>query len=186
MTASEKEKMLAGELYLSTDPQLQPALAEAQTYLRRLNTIPNEDTQLRRALLEVLLGSIGDGTQLKSPFSCDYGRHIRIGRNGFVNYGCVFLDCNFIEIGDDAQIGPGVHIYTAFHPLDPNTRRSGLEGAKPVTIGNNVWLGGCCVLCPGVSIGDNTVIGAGSVVVRDIPANKLAVGNPCRVVRPLT
>jgi len=96
----------------------------------------------------------------------------------------VFLDCNFIEIGDDAQIGPGVHIYTAFHQLDSSTRRSGLEGAKPVTIGNSVWLGGCCVVGPGVSIGDNTVIGAGSVVVRDIPANKLAVGNPCRVVRP--
>lgn len=99
MTVSEKEKMLASELYLSTDPQLQSALAEAQTYLRRLNTIPNEDTQLRRALLEVLLGSIGGGTQLKSPFSCDYGRHIRFGSNGLVNYGCVFLDCNFIEIG---------------------------------------------------------------------------------------
>ena len=124
MTVSEKEKMLAGELYLSTDPQLQSALAEAQTHLRRLNA------HLRRAQLELLLGSIGDGTQLKSPFSCDYGQHIRIGRNGFVNYGCVFLDCNFIEIGDDAQIGPGVHIYTAFHPLDSNTRRSGLEGAK--------------------------------------------------------
>lgn len=186
MPVSEKEKMLSGELYLSTDQQLQSALAEAQTHLRRLNTIPNEDTHLRRTQLELLLGSIGDGTQLKSPFSCDYGQHIRIGRNGFVNYGCVFLDCNFIEIGDDAQIGPGVHIYTAFHPLDPNTRRSGLEVAKRVTIGHNVWLGGSCVICPGVSIGDNTVIGAGSVVVRDIPANKLAVGNPCRVVRALT
>jgi maltose O-acetyltransferase len=120
------------------------------------------------------------------PFSCDYGRHIRFDRNGFVNYGCVFLDCNFIEIGNDAQVGLGVHIYTAFHPLDSSTRRSGLEEAKPVTIGNNLWLGGCCVLCPGVSIGDNTVIGAGSVVVRDIPVNKLAVGDPCRVVRPLT
>jgi len=186
MSPSEKEKMIAGELYCSTDPELQSALAEAQRHLFRLNTIPNEDTELRTTVLQVLLGSIGSGTQLKSPFSCDYGRHIRIGRHGFVNYGCVFLDCNFIEIGDDAQIGPGVHIYTAFHPLDADIRRSGLEAAKPVTIGHNVWLGGSCVVCPGVSIGDNTVIGAGSVVVRDIPAGKLAAGNPCRVIRDLT
>jgi maltose O-acetyltransferase len=116
---------------------------------------------------------------------CDYGTHIRIGRNGFINYGCVFLDCNFISIGDDAQIGPGVHIYTAFHPIDPEVRRSGLELAKPVMIGNNVWLGGSCVICPGVTIGDNSVIGAGSVVVRDVPANRVAVGNPCRVTREI-
>jgi maltose O-acetyltransferase len=98
----------------------------------------------------------------------------------------VFLDCNVITIGDDAQIGPGVHIYTALHPLEPETRRSGLEMAKPVTIGNNVWLGGKCVICPGVRIGDNSVIGAGSVVVKDIPANCVAVGNPCRVIRNLS
>jgi len=178
--------MLAGELYRSTDPELQSAMAEAQARLRQLNAIPNEDAQLRRVVLQALLGTIGDGTQLKSPFSCDYGQHIRIGRNGFVNYGCVFLDCNLITIGDDAQIGPGVHIYTALHPLDSDIRRSGVEAAKPVSIGNNVWLGGSCVICPGVTIGHNTVIGAGSVVVRNIPANKLAVGNPCRVVRDLT
>ena len=186
MNVSEKNKMLAGELYRSTDPELQSAMAGAQTQLRQLNAIPNEDVQHRRIVLQTLLGSIGEGTQLKSPFSCDYGRHIRIGRNGFVNYGCVFLDCNLITIGDDAQIGPGVHIYTALHPLDSDIRKSSLEAAKPVTIGDNVWLGGRCVICPGVTIGDNTVIGAGSVVVRDIPANKLAVGNPCRVVRDLT
>lgn len=186
MNVSEKDKMLAGELYRSTDPELQSAMAEGQTRVRRLNAIPNEDVQLRKVVLQALLGSIGEGTQLKSPFSCDYGRHIRIGRNGFVNYGCVFLDCNLITIGDDAQIGPGVHIYTALHPLDSDIRRSSLEAAKPVTIGNNVWLGGSCVICPGVTIGDNAVIGAGSVVVRNIPASKLAVGNPCRVVRDLT
>jgi maltose O-acetyltransferase len=175
--------MLAGGLYRSTDPELQAALAKAQQQLRRLNAIPNEDTQQRFEVLQVMLGQIGSATQIKSPFSCDYGVQIHIGSNGFVNYGCVFLDCNLITIGHDAQIGPGVHIYTAFHPVDAETRRSGLEAAKSVNIGHNVWLGGHCVICPGVTIGNNSVIGAGSVVVRDIPANRVAVGNPCRVIR---
>ena len=185
MAPSEKEKMLAGELYRSTDHELQRALADAQRHLRQLNAIANEDGDQRFAMLRKLLGQIGASTQIKSPFMCDYGTHIRIGRNGFINYGCVFLDCNFISIGDNAQIGPGVHIYTAFHPIDAEVRRSGLEMAKPVTIGNNVWLGGNCVICPGVTIGDNSVIGAGSVVVRDVPANRVAVGNPCRVTREI-
>ena len=185
MTPSERQKMLRGELYSSAEPELQIALAQAQQQLRELNAIPNEDAQQRFALLKRVLGEIGSGTQIKSPFSCDYGVHIRIGRNGFVNYGCVFLDCNLITIGDDVQIGPGVHIYTALHPLAPEIRRSGLESAKAVSIGHNVWLAGSCVICPGVSIGDNSVIGAGSVVVRDIPPSSLAVGNPCRVIKHL-
>jgi maltose O-acetyltransferase len=186
MTRSEKEKMLAGELYRSIDHELQAAMARAQQHLRQLNSTPNEETERRHSILRVLLGQVGEGTQIKSPFTCDYGTHIRIGRNGFVNYGCVFLDCNLVTIGDDAQIGPGVHVYTALHPLEPETRRSGLESAKPVTIGNNVWLGGKSVICPGVRIGDNSVIGAGSVVVKDIPASCVAVGNPCRVIRSLS
>jgi len=127
MTLSEKQKMLAGELYRSTDPELQAAMAQAQQQLRRLNVIANEDAEQRFAILHAMLGQIGSGTQVKSPFSCDYGLHIRIGRNGFVNYGCVFLDCNLITIGDDAQIGPGVHIYTAFHPVGcrGSTQRAG-------------------------------------------------------------
>ena len=183
MTLTEKEKMLAGELYRSTDLELQAALAQAQQHLRRLNAIPNEEVAQRFGVLQVLLGQIGSGTQIKSPFCCDYGLHIRLGRNGFVNYGCVFLDCNLIIVGDDAQIGPGVHIYTAYHPVDAETRRSGLEAAKPVSIGHNVWLGGHCIICPGVTIGDNSVIGAGSVVVEDIPSNRVAVGNPCRIIK---
>lgn len=186
MTHSEKDKMLAGELYRSTDRELQTAMAKAQHHLRRLNSTPNEDAEHRFFILQALLGQVGGGTQIKSPFACDYGAHIRVGSNGFVNYGCVFLDCNLVTIGDDAQIGPGVHIYTALHPIEPETRRSGLELAKPVTIGNNVWLGGKSVICPGVKIGDNSVIGAGSVVVKDIPANCVAVGNPCRVIRSLS
>ena len=138
ITLSEKEKMLAGELYRSTGSELQAAMAEVQQHLRRLNAIPNEDFERRFVVLHALLGQIGSSTQIKSPFACDYGVHIRIGRNGFVNYGCVFLDCNLITIEDDAQIGPGVNIYTAFHPLEADMRRSGLEGAKPVTIGHRI------------------------------------------------
>lgn len=185
MSLNEKEKMLAGELYRSTDQDLQASMAIAQQRLRCLNAIPNEDAEQRFSALESLFGNIGNGTQIKSPFACDYGIHISIGRNGFVNYGCVFLDCNLISIGENAQIGPGVHIYTAFHPVNAVVRRSGLEAAKPVIIGHNVWLGGSCVICPGVTIGDNSVIGAGSVVVRDVPANHVAVGNPCRILREI-
>jgi maltose O-acetyltransferase len=185
MPLSEKEKMLAGALYRSTDLELQAMMAKSAQELRRLNSIPNEASEQRFAALQCLLGQIGSGTQIKSPFSCDYGVNIHIGERGFINYGCVFLDCNVITIGDDAQIGPGVHIYTALHPLDPETRRGGLEAAAPVTIGDNVWLGGGCLVCPGVTIGNNSVIGAGSVVVRDIAADRVAVGNPCRVIKAL-
>jgi maltose O-acetyltransferase len=180
---TEKEKMLAGELYRSTDPELQRLMALAQERLRALDTIPNEDATGRAASLHSLLGAVGEGVQVRSPFACDYGVNIRIGQNGFINFGCVFLDCNIIIIGQDAQIGPGVHIYTALHPVDPDVRRTGLEAAKPVKLGQNVWIGGHTVICPGVSVGDGAVIGAGSVVVKDIPAGKVAVGNPCRVVR---
>jgi len=183
MAHTEKEKRLAGELYRSTDLELQSAMAGAQRLLLRLNGIPNEDSDQRFVVLHELLGQAGAGTQIKSPFLCEYGAYIRIGRNGFVNYGCVFLDCNLITIGDDAQIGPGVHIYTALHPVDAESRRSGMEAAKPVTIGHNVWLGGRSVICSGVTIGDDSMIGAGSVVVSDIPGNRVAVGNPCRMIR---
>jgi maltose O-acetyltransferase len=180
---SEKAKMLAGKLYRSNDPELQAAMATAQREVRELNAIPNEDSQARFTKLQSMFAAVGAGTQLRSPFFCDYGIHIRIGRNGFVNFGCVFLDCNLIVIGDDVQIGPGVHIYTALHPVDPEARRSGLEAARPVSIGNNVWIGGHATICPGVSIGDDSVIGAGSVVIRDIPPNTVAAGNPCRIIR---
>jgi maltose O-acetyltransferase len=182
---TEKEKMLAGELYCSSDPELVAAMAHAQKLLRELNTLPNENPTERSALLRRFFGQFGENTQIRSPFFCDYGAHISIGRDSFVNYNCVFLDCNRITIGDYAQIAPAVQIYTAWHPLDPATRHSALEAASPVTIGNNVWIGGGAIICPGVSVGDNSVIGAGSVVTKNIPANALAVGNPCRVLRSL-
>jgi maltose O-acetyltransferase len=183
---TDKQKMLAGELYRSTDAELVTGMAETQKALRELNAIPNETPEERFAHLQKLFGHIGPNTQIRSPFFCDYGTHISIGRDSFANFNCVFLDCNHISIGDYAQIGPGVHIYTAWHPVDPEARKSGLEAASPVTIGHNVWIGGGAIICPGVSIGDDSVIGAGSVVIGDIPAGVVAVGNPCRVLRRLT
>ncbi len=123
------------------------------------------------------------GFEINAPFHCDYGCHIRAGRNLYINVSCIILDCNWVTFGDDVLIAPNVQIYTAYHPLDPAVRRSGVEMAAPITIGNNVWLGGGAIVCPGVTIGDDAVIGAGSVVTKAIPAGAIAVGNPCRVMR---
>jgi maltose O-acetyltransferase len=145
----EKQKMLAGELYIAMDPELTSDHLHAQDLLFRFNAMrPDVDAE-RRALLIELLGTFGEGTVIKPSFRCDYGYNIQIGRNSFVNYDCVFLDCNRITIGDFVQIGPSVQIYTAQHPTDPETRRSGLEYALPVTIGDNVWIGGGAIVCPG-------------------------------------
>ncbi|HSK80606.1 MAG TPA: sugar O-acetyltransferase [Thermoanaerobaculia bacterium] len=183
MATTEKEKMLAGELYRATDPELAAEHLRAQDLLYRFNAMRAEDADGRLVLLKELFGRLGEGSVLKPSFRCDYGYNIQIGRNVFVNYDCVFLDCNRITIGDDVQIGPSVQIYTAGHPTDSETRRSGLEFALPVTVGDNAWIGGGAILCPGVTVGANTVVGAGSVVVRDLPPGVVAVGNPCRVVR---
>jgi maltose O-acetyltransferase len=177
--------MLAGELYLATDPQLGAEDLRAQELLFRFNmTRPTADEE-RRALLVELFDAFGAGAVLKPSFRCDYGSHISIGEETFINYDCVFLDCNRITIGREVQIAPRVQIYTATHPLDAATRRSKQEFALPVVIKDGVWLGGGAIVCPGVTIGENTVVGAGSVVTRDLPAGVLAVGNPCRVLRNL-
>ena len=181
----QKAKMLAGELYLGTDPQLVAEDLRAQELLFRFNmTRPGADDE-RRALLLELFAAFGTGAVLKPPFRCDYGSNISIGEETFINYDCVFLDCNRITIGRDVQIAPRVQIYTATHPLDAATRRSKLEFALPVVVEDGAWLGGGAIVCPGVTIGENTVVGAGSVVTRDLPAGVLAVGNPCRVLRSL-
>jgi maltose O-acetyltransferase len=187
MTApsGQKPKMLAGELYLATDPELVRERLEAQHLLSRFNGTPPDGEEDRRVLLAALFGVLGEEAVLMPPFRCDYGYNIRIGARTFVNYDCVMLDCNEIVLGDDVQIAPRVQILTASHPLDAAVRRSGLEYALPVAIGDGAWLGGGVVVCPGVSIGANTVVGAGSVVTRSLPADVLAVGNPCRVVRSL-
>lgn len=181
----QKAKMLAGELYVANDPELYAAHLRAQALLAKFNATPADAGDERFALLTELFARFGDGAVLKPTLRCDYGFNISIGERTFVNFDCVLLDCNRITIGDEVQFAPGVHVYTATHPIDAVQRRSGVEYALPVTIGDGVWLGGGAIVCPGVTIGENTVVGAGSVVTRDLPANVVAVGNPCRVIRHL-
>ncbi|WP_437314948.1 sugar O-acetyltransferase [Sorangium sp. So ce385] len=183
-TRSMRERMLAGDLYTG-DPELAELSAAALDLMAAYNATSARQRPLRRQLLEQLLGSIGEGTEIRPPFYVDYGAHITIGARCFANFGLVALDVAPITIGDDVQIGPNVQLLTPTHPLDPEPRRQKWEAAKPITIGNNVWLGGGAIVLPGVTIGDNTVVGAGSVVTRDLPANVVAVGNPARVIRSL-
>ena len=179
---SEKAKMLAGELYRSADPELVEDVQRAQRLLREYNAIPFGDTGAAMALLRRLLGSVGDGTVLRPFFACDYGYNIRLGINAFINFNCVFLDCAPIEIGDHVLLGPGVHLYAATHPLDAAERRGGLELAKPISVGDDAWLGGGTIVLPGVTIGARAVVGAGSVVTRDISADARVAGNPARPI----
>jgi maltose O-acetyltransferase len=180
-----KERMLHGELYLASDPELVAELAHAQELLERYNATPHAEQGERDRLLRELLGEVGDEVVVRPPFHCDYGRHISIGRRTFVNYGCVMLDVVPIRIGAACQLASGVQLLAATHPVDPEARRSGWEYGEPITIGDNVWLGGGVIVCPGVTIGDDTVVGAGAVVTRDLPAGVVAVGNPARVLRSL-
>lgn len=183
---SEKQKMLAGELYFANDPELTAERHHAQRLLARFNAIPSDDAAARIAVLRELFGAVGDGADIQPRFHCDYGYNIRLGRNCFINYNCVFLDCASIEIGDDLQMAPAVQVYAAYHPLDRQTRVvAGLEYAKPVRIGSGVWIGGGAIILPGVTIGDGAVIGAGSVVTQDVPGDTLALGNPARIIRSI-
>jgi maltose O-acetyltransferase len=176
--------MLAGELYFASDPELAADHLRAQSILTKFNVSRADEEALRLELLTELFSHLGEGAVVKPHLRCDYGYNISIGARTFINYDSVLLDCSRITIGEEVQVAPGVHIYTATHPLDSATRRSGLEYALPVTIGDGVWLGGGAIVCPGVSIGENTVVGAGSVVTRSLPAGVVAAGNPCRVIRP--
>jgi maltose O-acetyltransferase len=183
--ATQKERMLAGEPYFAADAQLTAERLRARQVLHDFNGArPGKDAPYPRALAS-LFGAFGEGTVVMAPFQCDYGYNIRIGRNCFVNYNCVFLDCAPITIGDDAQIAPGVQLLTATHPIAADARRAGEESALPITLGDGVWIGGGAILLPGVTVGDDTVVGAGSVVTRDLPANVVAAGNPCRVLRAI-
>ena len=182
---TEKQKMLAGDLYFPAGPELTAERLHAQTLLHRFNQSSPADTPTRTVILRDLLAQFGENVTILPRFGCDYGYNISIGAGTFINLDCIFLDCNRITLGRDVQVAPGVHLYTATHPLDPAIRRSSLELALPITIADNVWLGGGSIVCPGVSIGENTVVGAGSVVTRDLPANVVAVGNPARVIRQL-
>lgn len=184
---TELEKMLDGDLYDASDPTLTAMRNNARTLFSQYNRTPYHAGAApeRRAILEQLLGYAGESLNIQGPFYCDYGTHISIGANGFVNFNCIFLDCARITIGHNFQCAPNVQLYAAYHPLDAAERSKGPELALPITIGNNVWLGGGVIVCPGVTIGDNTTIGAGSVVTKDVPANVFAAGNPCRVIREL-
>lgn len=183
MTGSEKDKMLAGELYRASDHELVGERRRCRAFLQTFNTEPDEERRLE--LLRELLGSVGAGAFVQPPFACDYGYNVSIGDNVFVNFNAVILDCAPVRIGDGTQIGPGVQLLAADHPRDPRTRRDLLELARPISIESNVWMGAAAIVLPGVSVGDDSIIGAGSVVTRDIPSGVLAVGNPCRVVREL-
>lgn len=185
MERTQKERMLAGELYMASDPELSRDHLNAQELLARFNASGATDEVERTSLLEQLFGYFGEAAVVKPTLRCDYGYNISIGARTFVNYDCTFLDCNTITIGEEVQIAPGVQIYTATHPLNAAERRSGAEFALPVTIGDGVWLGGGTIVCPGVAIGSNTVVGAGSVVTKDLPPNVLAAGSPARIIRHL-
>jgi len=174
---TEREKMLGGELYIASDPELVSARDRARRLWKSYNL------SARRDVLEELLGGIGQGAVIEPPFFCDYGTQITLGAEVFVNFNCVFLDCNTIEIGAQTQLGPAVQLYTATHPLDAAARTAGPELAHPIRIGSRVWIGGGAIVLPGVEIGDDTVVGAGSVVTKPLPAGVLAAGNPCRVIR---
>lgn len=180
---SPKERMRSGELYLADDPELHDDALRARRFEVAYNGSAPEDEAGRRALLEEHLAGIGVGTIIRPPLRCDYGSHITIGSHCFVNCGLTALDVASIAIGDHVQIGPNVQLLTPTHPVDPLLRRAGWEAADPIVIGDNVWLGGGVIVLPGVTIGDDTVVGAGSVVVHDLPARVVAVGNPARVVK---
>jgi maltose O-acetyltransferase len=182
---TEKEKMLAGELYRADDPELVADRRRCRLLVERLNSLGEAERPARREILGELLGEIGEGTEIEPPFQCDYGFNVSLGPRAFVNYGAVILDCAPVTIGAEALLATNVQLLTATHPLDAAARRSGLEAAAPISIGAGAWLGGGAIVCPGVTIGEDTVVGAGGVVTRDLPAGVLAVGNPARVVREL-
>ncbi len=182
---TEKEKMLIGEYYDATDAQLQKEQMRAALLCKKLNeTSPDAPKEIDEIFCELVHSEKGSVT-VRPPFYVDYGSNITIGRGTYINFGCTILDVCKVEIGENVLIAPGVQIVAATHPIDPVQRKSGKENGKPVKIGNNVWLGAGVIVCPGVTIGENTTVGAGSVVVKNIPANCIAVGNPCKVLRTL-
>lgn len=182
---TEKQKMLAGELYNALDPGLSQERLQTRLLIKELNESREDEEEVRKRILKELIPNAGAGLWLQPPFYCDYGYNIIAGDKVFFNFNCIVLDVMQVKIGSRTLFGPNVQVYTATHPLDPVERASGLEYAKPVTIGEDVWIGGSAVICPGVVIGDRSVIGAGSVVTKDIPSDVFAAGNPCKAIRQL-
>lgn len=182
---NEKEKMLAGEIYDANDAVLVEERQKCKDLCFEYNHLLPSKIEKRKELIKNILGKTTDHFHIEQPFYCDYGYNIEIGENFYTNHNVVILDCARVTFGDNVFIAPNCGFYTAGHPLDAERRNKGLEDAKPITVGSNVWIGGGCTILPGVTIGDNTVIGAGSVVTKDIPANVLAFGNPCKIVREI-
>lgn len=182
---SEKDKMIAGELYDPSDPVLIADRLAARKQMRAFNNSDPEQTEERTDMLKKLLGKTGKNITIEPSFKVDYGYNIYVGENFYSNYDCTILDVSEVRIGDNCMIAPGVHIYTATHPLDPTERNSGKELAKPIKIGDNVWIGGRAVINPGVKVGNNVVVGSGSVVTKDVPDNVVIGGNPARILKYL-
>ncbi len=183
---TQRERMLAEELYMAHDPELGALNRKNRRLLHEYNYHTLERRERRNEILRELLGGCGEHVYFEPPFHCDYGCHITVGENFYANFDCTILDVASVTIGANVMFGPKVGIYTAGHPIDAAVRNSGVEFGKSVVIGDNVWVGAQTVINPGVTIGDNVVIGSGSVVTKDIPANVVAVGNPCRVLRAIT
>lgn len=182
---NEKEKMIAGLAYSPSDAELMYDRTHIKTMCQKYNQISPKEYETRMNTLKKMLGKTGEHILIEPNFYCDYGYNIETGNHFYANHNLVILDCAKVKFGDNVMIGPNCGFYTAAHPIDPTDRKAGIEFAKPITVGNNVWFGGNVCVMPGVSIGDNTVIGAGSVVTKDIPPNVVAVGNPCKPVKNL-
>lgn len=180
-----KDRMLRGEIYVADDEDLAADFARAQDLVARYNATAHPEQDARDALLAELLGSVGEDVVIRPPFRCEYGTRVTIGAGSFANYGLLMLDVAPITIGAACQIATRVQLLTATHPIDPAARRAGWESGEPIVVGDNVWLGGGAILCPGVTIGDDTVVGAGAVVTRDLPAGVVAVGTPARILREI-
>ncbi|RED18557.1 sugar O-acetyltransferase [Pontivivens insulae] len=180
---SERIKMTRGDLYRPGAAELAEDRMRAQLAMQRYNSTTLADAAIRRTILTDLLGTLGEAGAIRAPFRVDYGYNIHLGADVFMNYGCVLLDVCPITIGDKTQIGPGVQIYAADHPRDPAVRAAGLEIGRPVSIGRNVWIGGHAIILPGVTIGNDAIIGAGSVVTHDVPAGATVAGNPARIIK---
>lgn len=183
---NEKEKMINGKPYNSSDHTLKADRKRAKEITYDYNMTNPSDTNKKNNLIKELLGSVGKNFIIEQPFRCDYGYNISIGENFFSNYNCTILDCAKVTIGNNVLFAPNVSLFTAGHPIHFEPRNAGVEYAFPITIGDNVWIGGCVIVNPGITIGSNVVIGSGSVVTSNIPDNSVAVGNPCKVIRKIT
>ena len=182
---TEKEKMLNSEMYDPMDPELVAARHRARVLFQKINVMTDDQREERNEMLMELVGSAGTDLWIEPPFYCDYGENIHLGKKVFMNFGCCILDVAEVTMGNNVMLGPNVQIYTATHPLEAEARNSGREFAKPIHIGDNVWIGGNATLCPGITIGNNVVIGAGAVVTKSFPDDVFIGGNPARIIKPI-